>query len=506
MTRKTDFFNAISTGYANKGANIILGAAMLDNEVIAEAQVKIPLKTLNRHGLIAGATGTGKTKTIQVLSEQLSSFGIPVLMMDIKGDFSGIAKAGEEKSFIAERHQKINIPYVTSGYPVELLTLSEQNGVRLRATVSEFGPILFSRILDLNDTQAGVIAVIFKYCDDHKMPLLDLKDIKKVINYITEEGKEEIEASYGKISTSTTGIILRKIIELEQQGADLFFGETSFDITDLMRFDENGYGYINIIRLTDIQDKPKLFSTFMLSLLAEIYQQMPEKGDAEQPELVLFIDEAHLIFNEASKTLLDQIEMIVKLIRSKGIGVFFITQNPMDVPSGVLAQLGLKIQHALRAFTANDRKSIKMTADNYPTSAFYETDQLLTSLGIGEALVTALSEKGTPTPLAATMLRAPQSRMDVLSDNEIAEINSKSKLVRKYNEAIDRESAHELLTKKIEAAYVQAAQVAGEHNVEKAEKKEPSTASVVGKSVLKVVTSATFIRGAFSILSKMFKK
>lgn len=505
MNKKAAFIKAITEGYSSKGESIILGAALLDGEVVSETQIKIPLKTLNRHGLIAGATGTGKTKTIQVLSEQLSSFGIPVLMMDIKGDFSGIAAVGEEKPFITERHAMIGIPYQVSNFPVELLTLSQQNGIRLRATVSEFGPVLFSRILDLNDTQSGVISVIFKYCDDHKMPLLDLKDLKKVIHYITEDGKDEIDAHYGKISTSTTGTILRKIIELEQQGADLFFGETSFDINDLMRLDENGKGYINIIRLTDIQDKPKLFSTFMLSLLAEIYQQMPEKGDADQPELVLFIDEAHLIFNEASKTLLDQIETIVKLIRSKGIGVYFITQNPMDIPSGVLAQLGLKIQHALRAFTANDRKAINLTADNYPTSEFYKTDELITELGIGEALVTALNEKGIPTPLAATMLRAPQSRMDVLTETEIEAINAKSKLVRKYNESVDRESAYELLNKKIEAAYEQAAQ-AEEVATQETKSSEPSTASVVGKSVLKVVTSPSFIRGAFSILSKMLKK
>jgi len=502
MTSKTNFIQIINEGYTFKGDSILIGGAMLDGETIPEATVKIPLKTLNRHGLIAGATGTGKTKTIQVLSEQLSTFGIPVLMMDIKGDFSGIAKQGEVLPFITERHEKINIPYSVANFPVELLSISQQNGVRLRATVSEFGPVLFSRILNLNDVQEGVVSVIFKYCDDNKMPLLDLKDLKKVINYITEEGKETIETNYGKISPSTTGTILRKIIELEQQGGDLFFGELSFDINDLLRFDENGKGYVNIIRLTDIQDKPKLFSTFMLSLLAEIYQQMPEKGDAEQPELVLFIDEAHLIFNEASKTLLDQIETMVKLIRSKGIGIFFITQNPMDIPSGVLAQLGLKIQHALRAFTANDRKTIKLTADNYPISEFYKTDELLTSLGIGEALVTALNEKGVPTPLAATMLRAPQSRMAILTEDELAEINSNSKLVRKYSETIDRESAYEILTKKIESAYEQATVVAEE----KAESKEPSTASVVGKSVLKVVTSASFIRGAFSILSKILRK
>jgi DNA helicase HerA-like ATPase len=506
MSKNDDFTTYITQGFQSKGESITLGSAILDGEVVPNTYIKIPLKTLNRHGLIAGATGTGKTKTIQVLSEQLSSFGIPMLMMDIKGDFSGIAKEGEEKDFITERHAKINIPYKTESFPVELLTLSEQNGVRLRATVSEFGPVLFSRILNLNDTQAGVVAVIFKYCDDNKMPLLDLKDIKKVINYITEEGKEEIQELYGKISTATTGTILRKIIELEQQGADLFFGEMSFDINDLMRIDEKGRGYVNILRLTDIQDKPKLFSTFMLSLLAEIYQQMPEKGDAEQPELVIFIDEAHLIFNEASKTLLEQIETIVKLVRSKGIGIYFITQNPMDIPSGVLAQLGLKIQHALRAFTANDRKAIKQTADNYPTSEYYTTEDVLTSLGIGEALVTALNEKGIPTPLAATMMRAPMSRMDILTDNEIETINNNSKLVNKYNSVIDRESAYEMLQKKITEVNESEAENTEEETVEKEKNEGPSTASVVGKSVLKVLTSATFIRGVFGVLTKIFKK
>lgn len=505
MNKKDNFIQDINNGYSSKGDSIVLGSAILDGEPLGEAHVKIPLKTLNRHGLIAGATGTGKTKTIQVFSEQLSNMGVPVLMMDIKGDFSGIAEEGKEEGFITERHAKINIPYNTASFPVELMSLSKQNGVRLRATVSEFGPVLFSRILDLNDTQAGVVAVIFKYCDDNKMPLLDLKDIKKVLNYITEEGKDEISANYGKISTATTGTILRKIIELEQQGGDLFFGELSFEIDDLMRIDENGKGYVNIIRLTDIQDKPKLFSTFMLSLLAEIYQQMPEKGDVVQPELVIFIDEAHLIFNEASKALLEQIETIVKLIRSKGIGIYFVTQNPMDVPSGVLAQLGLKIQHALRAFTANDRQAIKKTADNYPTSPYYKTDELLTSLGIGEALVTALNEKGVPTPLVATMMRAPMSRMDVLTADEIEGINSKSKLVKKYLEEIDRESAYEILNKKIEDA-TQAAAEQEEETPTKSSKSEPSTASVVGKSVLKVVTSATFIRGVFGVLSKIFKK
>ena len=495
------FKNEITQGYSCKGTSINLGGAILDGEA-QKIPVTIPVKTLNRHGLIAGATGTGKTKTIQVLSEQLSQNGIPVLMMDIKGDFSGIAEKGEEKDFIIERHNKIEIPYSPKSFPVELLTLSEQQGVRLRATVSEFGPVLFSRILDLNETQAGVIAVIFKYCDDKKMPLLDLKDIKKVMNYITEEGKEEISELYGKISTATTGTILRKIIELEQQGADVFFGEKSFEIDDLMRIDENGYGYVNIVRLNDIQDKPKLFSTFMLNLLAEIYNQMPEKGDIEQPELVIFIDEAHLIFNEASKALLNQIETIIKLIRSKGISVYFITQNPTDVPKEVLAQLGLKIQHALRAFTANDRQAIKQTAENYPISEYYKTDEVITSLGIGEAFVTALNEKGIPTPLVACMMRAPESRMDILSEDEISEINSSSRLVEKYSEEIDRESAYEMLTKKIE----EITEEVTEKEEEKTVNKGPSTGEVIGKSVLKVVTSATFIRGAFNVLMKVFKK
>ena len=510
MSRIEDFSKHINDGYTCKGDFITLGGAILDGEPVPNVHVNIPLKTLNRHGLIAGATGTGKTKTIQVLSEQLSQNGIPVLMMDIKGDFSGIAVPGEEKGFITERHAKIGLPYSTKGFPVELMTISEQNGVRLRATVSEFGPVLFSRILDLNDTQAGIVSIIFKYCDDNKFPLLDLKDFKKVLQYSTDNGKAAFESEYGKISTSSTGTILRKIIELEQQGAELFFGEKSFEVEDLMRIDENGNGYINIMRLTDIQDKPKLFSTFMLSLLAEIYNTMPEQGDAGRPELVIFIDEAHLIFDQASKALQDQIETIVKLIRSKGIGVYFITQNPTDVPNGVLAQLGLKIQHALRAFTANDRKAIKMTAENYPLSDYYKTNDVLTQLGIGEAFVTALNEKGIPTPLAATMLRAPMSRMDVLSEAEIDASIAKSKLAKKYNEVVDRESAYEILSKKIEAAQVLAEKEEAKKVEEKVAKKttssRPEPQSHTTKAVVKVLTSATFIRGAMGVLMKMFKK
>ncbi|MDP4223843.1 MAG: DUF853 family protein [Bacteroidota bacterium] len=512
MARKEAFSDYINAGYDCKGDTIILGGAMLDGTPLANTLVKVPLKTMNRHGLIAGATGTGKTKTLQVISEQLSEKGVPVLLMDVKGDLSGIAMPGEEKPFITERHAKIGLPYSVKGCPVELLTISKQDGVRLRATVSEFGPVLLSRILDLNDTQSGVLAVIFKYCDDNRLPLLDLKDLKKTIQYVTEEGKEEIQKSYGTISPATTGIILRKVMELEQQEADLFFGEISFDIRDLMRHDRNGNGYVNIIRLTDIQDRPKLFSTFMLCLLAEVYDVMPERGDVDKPELVIFIDEAHLIFNQASKALLDEIENIVKLIRSKGIGVFFVTQNPMDVPNEVLAQLGLKVQHALRAFTAIDRKAIKLTAENFPLSDYYKTDEALTSLGIGEALVTALNEKGIPTPLAATMMRAPSSRMDILTQSELDSINRNSDLVRKYSEVIDRESAYEILTAKVENIQKQAQDEAQRKEWEKMGDKERTTYRPSGRSgnvlrnpVVKVLTSATFIRGVLGIMKKVIR-
>lgn len=452
MADVNKFKELIDAGYAAKGDYIVLGAAMLDGKTVEGSLVKAPLKTFNRHGLIAGATGTGKTKTLQVIAEQLSQKGVPVLLMDVKGDLSGIAKAGASNVHIEERHAKLGVPWVAHDNPVEFLTLSKEKGARLRATVSEFGPVLFSKILGLNDTQEGVVAIIFKYCDDKQLPLLDLKDFKKVMNYITNEGKDEIQVEYGKVSTATTSTILRKIIELEQQDADQFFGERSFEVDDLCRLDENGKGYLSIIRLTDIQDKPKLFSTFMLCLLAEIYATFPEEGDSGAPKLVIFIDEAHLIFDEASKALLDQIETIVKLIRSKGVGVFFCTQNPTDVPDSILAQLGMKVQHALRAFTAKDRKQIKLTAENYPLSDFYDTENQLTALGMGEAFITVLNEKGSPTPLAATLLQAPRSRMDVLTPQEIEGINNASFLVKKYNEVVDRDSAFEMLSNKLKAA------------------------------------------------------
>lgn len=512
MSATDKFIKDITEGNTFKGDFITLGAAMLEGETKTNAFVNVPLKTMNRHGLIAGATGTGKTKTLQVLAENLSEKGVPVLLMDIKGDLSGLAKPSPGHPKIDERHEKIGLPFEPKSFPVEILTLSEQDGVRLRATISEFGPVLISRILGVTETQAGIISVIFKYCDDNKLPLLDLKDFKKMLQYATGEGKEEFEESYGRISKASTGAILRKLIEIEQQGGDLFFGETSFDTQDLLRLDENGRGYINIIRLTDIQDKPKLFSTFMLSLLAEIYSTFPEQGDSGRPKLVMFIDEAHLIFNEASDALLNQIESIVKLIRSKGVGLYFVTQNPTDVPEAVLGQLGLKVQHALRAFTAKDRKAIKLTAQNYPDTEYYDTAEVLTSLGIGEALVSALDEKGKPTPLAATMMRAPMSRMDILTETELSSLLAQSQLAKKYNKEVDRESAYEMLNKKIKQAEAEEAKRKAEEEkaaLKEAESKRKSSSSrrrsTRQNPIVKVLSSPTVIRSVLGILTKMLK-
>lgn len=443
------FESEIQQAYTFKGESILLGGAVLDGAPIPGSRVNLPLKTMNRHGLIAGATGTGKTKTLQLMAEGLSDCSVPVMMMDIKGDLSGIAAAGALSDRVAERCTHIGIEYAPTAFPVEFLSLSEEPGTRLRATVTEFGPVLFSKILGLNDTQEGIMSMIFKYCDDHRLPLLDLKDMVKVLQYMNNEGKDEVKAEYGNISVQSTGTILRKIIELQQQKADTFFGEKSFEVDDLMRVSEDGRGMISIVRVTDLQDRPKLFSTFMLQLLAELYASLPEAGDLDKPKLVLFLDEAHLIFQDATEALLQQLETVIKLIRSKGVGIFFITQNPNDIPQSVLGQLGMKVQHALRAFTAKDRQDIKKVAQNYPETTYYETEDLITHLGIGEALVALLNEKGIPTPLVHTMLCPPRSRMDILSDDEINSLISRSNLRAKYNQVVDPVSAYELLQEKL---------------------------------------------------------
>lgn len=507
------FISEIKAGYPEKGS-LFLGVGMYGDKTLAEAQVHIPLQTLNRHGLIAGATGTGKTKTLQLLTETLSASGVPVVLMDIKGDLSGLAKAGESNEKIEERSKLLGLNWSPEGFPVEFLSLSTEPGVRLRSTISEFGPILISRILTLNDTQTGVISLIFKYCDDLGLPILDLKDFKKALQFMnSEEGKLSIEKEYGSVSSQSISTILRKLIELESQGADDFFGEPSFDVTDLLTT-EKGKGTVSIIRLTDIQTKPHLFSTFMLSLLTEIYANFPEEGDLEKPKLVIFIDEAHLVFNEASKDLLNQLETMVRLIRSKGVGIIFCTQSPTDLPKEILAQLGLKVQHALRAFTANDRKAIKQASENYPSTDFYDTKEVITELGIGEAFITALSPKGIPTPLVRTMLAPPRSRMGILTDAELKQSIQDSKLVSKYEKTLDRESAYELLTKQMES--IADAADADEESTEtkrktgKKTKEDPSImeqisknplAKEVGRTVAREVT-----RGLLGMLGVTTKK
>lgn len=443
------FKQEVETAFSFSGKAITLGGGVYDKNPLPGICIKIPLSTVNRHGLIAGATGTGKTKSIQRFAESLSEQGVNVLLMDIKGDISGISRPGTENSKVSDRMKLIGVPWMPTSYPTELMTISNEKGLRLRATVSEFGPVLLSKILELNENQEGALAIIFKYCDDKKLPLLDIKDFRAVLQHLAGEGKGEVQQNYGAISSATSGVIMRKLLELELQGGDKFFGEKSFEVEDLLQKKADGKAVINVLRLTDIQDRPKLFSTFMLCLLAEIYNKFPEIGDKGEPKLVIFLDEAHLIFKEASNALLQQLETIIKLIRSKGVGIYFCTQSPTDIPNQILSQLGTKIQHALRAFTAKDRKDIKLVAENFPTTTFYDTDQLITELGIGEALVTVLNEKGIPTPLVHTMMAAPQSRMDILTPAEQDEQVTSSSLAKNYNEVIDRTSAYEILNGKL---------------------------------------------------------
>jgi len=494
------FTEDIRAAFAFSRRSIVLGGAVYENKPVSKLTVQIPLSTVNRHGLIAGATGTGKTKSMQRFAESLSEEGVNVLLMDVKGDISGLAAEGTENDKIKERMDAIGVSWKPAGYPTELMTISNEKGVRLRATVSEFGPVLFSKILELNDNQQGAVAVIFKYCDDKKLPLLDIKDFRAAIQHLSGAGKKEMEENYGGISTSTFNVIMRKLLELEQQGGDKFFGEKSFEVEDLLQKNPEGKGFINIIRLTDIQDRPKLFSTFMLCLLAEIYNKFPEAGDKGDPKLVIFIDEAHLIFKEASDALMQQLETIIKLIRSKAVGIFFSTQAPTDIPDIILSQLGTKIQHALRAFTARDRKDIKLVAENFPVSAYYQTDQLITELGIGEALVTVLSEKGTPTPLVHTIMCAPQSRMDVLSPAEQDAIVASSQIAKIYNEVIDRQSAYEILQGKLVHVDEDAARTKGKETAKETSTGVEETIKAIANSSLTRTVVREVTRGILGVL------
>lgn len=503
MASSEKFKQLVTSAYTFQGKSILVGSAILDNDYATGCTVNIPLRTLNRHGLISGATGTGKTKTLQLLAEGLSDNGVPVLFMDIKGDLSGMACSGATNPIIEQRASQIGISWNPSSYPVELMSISNEPGVRLRATASEFGPMLLGNILGLNETQQSVLSLVFQFCDDKNLPLVDLKDLHAVFMYIQNEGKVEFDKAYGLVQSNSAGLIMRKILEISQQGGDKFFGEPSFEIMDLVRKDKDQHGFINILRLTDLQTRPQLFSAFMLCLLAEVFQKFPERGDAEKPELVIFIDEAHLIFSNASKELLDQIEMTIKLIRSKGVGIFFVTQLPTDVPESILSQLGLKIQHALRAFTAKDRKSIKLVAENYPSTEFYKVEDALTQLGIGEAFVTALNEKGIPTELVHTLLAPPKSRMNVLTSDEIKNILANSELVAEYNVDIDKESAYELLNQKLvttQAKPIEKVELPKTRESKPTQSKKDNTfEEILGSPVTKTIVREV-ARGLFGVL------
>lgn len=497
MERTSHFTNKIKASYTTQGDSIYLGAGILDGEIIADASVSLPLKMMNRHGLIAGATGTGKTRTLQLIAEQLSDAGVPVFMLDVKGDLSGLNHPGTSNAKIEERSLALNKAYEPTGFPVELYSLSGKKGAQMRASVFEFGPILLSKILGLNDTQSGVMAVIFKYADDNKLLLVDLNDLKKVISYLSSgSGAAEIKESYGSISASTSGTILRKIVTLEQQGLSQIFGERSFDIQDLFsRID--GKGVISLLNISDVQNQPLLFSTFLLSLLAEIFYTMPEAGDTDKPKLVFFFDEAHLLFKDSPKAFLEQIETIIRLIRSKGVGVFFCTQTPMDVPESVLGQLGNRVQHALRAFTPNDVDALKKTVNTYPRSEFYEIDRVLTSLGTGQALITVLNEKGIPTEVAATHLSPPRSIMEPMSEADCDTLMQASTLYQKYQELVDPVSAHDILTKRINEKLAEEEQTP----TESSKREEKSTFEQVINAHITRQIGAAIVRGLFGMLN-----
>ena len=427
-------------------AAIVLGAPLSASEAHPEPLVRVPLSILNRHGLVAGATGTGKTKTLQLVAEQLSRAGVPVFLADLKGDLAGIAAPGEANERVLSRARATGFDWHAAACPVEFLSLTGRSGAQVRATVSSFGPLLLAKVLDLNQTQTSVLSLVFKYCDDRGLELLDFADLRTVLQHLTGAGAEEL-AGLGGMSKSTVGVLLREMVELEQQGALAFFGEPELDLDDLLRTTSDGRGIVSVLDLQDVQDKPALFSTFMMWLLARLFAELPEVGDPARPTLVFVFDEAHLLFRNASTAFLDQVGQVVRLIRSKGVGIFFVTQNPKDVPAEILGQLGTRVQHALRAFTPDDDKALRAAARTFPKTEFYDIEETLTTLGTGEALISALAASGAPTQPFATRLIPPASRMGVLAEAERAALLATPQ-VRKYRDAVDRESAHEKLTRK----------------------------------------------------------
>jgi DNA helicase HerA-like ATPase len=452
------FAKQMSDGYALDQPAVVLGRAMLESDVYTDSQIQVALSILNRHGLIAGATGTGKTKTLQVMAGQLSKAGVPCFVADIKGDVTGMAAPGDTTNpVVSQRMQSLNLPFTPSAHPVEFLSLSGKKGAQVRASVHSFGPLLLGKVLGLNDTQTSILSLIFKYCDDNSYPLLDLKDLAETLKYLSSDAGKSALADYGGMSPASVGVLLRSIIVLEQQGADIFFGEPEFDVADLLRTTADGQGIVSLLELSDVMEQPALFSTFMLWMLAQLYETLPEVGDLPKPKLCFFFDEAHLLFDGATDALLQEIERTARLIRSKGVGVYLVTQAPTDVPSSVLSQLGNRVQHALRAFTPEDADNLKKTARTFPMTDFYDVEKLLTSLGIGEAAVTVLSPKGVPTPLAATRLVAPDSSMSPIPDDQFASLVAASPLQAKYGTTVDRESAYEIIKGRIDAAAAAAA-------------------------------------------------
>ncbi|CAA9358122.1 MAG: Uncharacterized protein YjgR [uncultured Nocardioidaceae bacterium] len=449
--------DGVRKGYAFDGPALELGVLVLDADRVTDVPVRVPLAMVNRHGLVAGATGTGKTKTLQLLTEQLAAAGVPVFAADIKGDLSGLAVPGEGGDRVSARAASVGQQWRATGFPVEYYALGGRGtGVPLRTTMSSFGPTLLSKVLGLNATQESSLGLVFHYADAHGLPLLDLADLRAVVQHlVSDEGKSELKA-LGGLSSATAGVILRELIAFADQGADAFFGEPEFDTADLLRVGEDGRGVVSLVELPDLQDRPAVFSTFLMWLLADLFHDLPEVGDVDKPKLVFFFDEAHLLFADASKDFLAAVTQTVRLIRSKGVGVFFVTQSPTDVPEDVLAQLGSRVQHQLRAHTPNESKALKATVGTYPTSAYDDLGQVLTTLGIGEAVVTVMDERGAPTPVAWTRLRAPESRMGPADPAAMQAVVAGSQMSAKYGLAVDRESAREMLADRLESGAAKA--------------------------------------------------
>lgn len=497
---RSNFIKAISDSYTLQSASIYLGAGVYQGTIESEARVHLPLRMMNRHGLVTGATGSGKTRTLQLIAEQLSGAGVSVFMPDMKGDLSGMAKEGVSNARIDERAGALAISYKPSAFPVELYSLSGRLGAQMRATVTEFGPVLLSKILELNDVQSSVLMIVFKYADDKNLPIVDLNDLKKVLNYLTEgEGAAEIKNDYGKISTATSGTLIRKIVALEQAGVDHIFGEPSFDIDDLFE-KVDGRGVISLLNVSDMQNNPSVFSTFMLALLAELYQQLPEVGDLDKPKLVFFLDEAHLLFKDAPKAFLEQIEQVIRLIRSKGVGIFFCTQLTQDVPPSVLSQLGNRVHHVIRAFTPNDVKALKETIKTFPKSTFYDMEQQFTQLGTGQAFITVLNEKGIPTETVVTHLAPPASLMGPLNESEYQGLLNQSDLYRKYGKSVDAESAYEILSEKMEAAAKRDEKDTAKQAPASRRREEKSTLEQVMGSTVARQVGRELVRGVFGML------